>query len=193
MKRCSKCRTERPEGDFGKLRSSVDGLQPICRRCRSEYDRIRYTKEFADKVSHEGKRRRAEYSRVNETRDVMIGPDKLCRGCNTVRPRPDFRRNKYQLDGLTGRCKDCLRDEWRQKKYGLSRDEYLSMLTGQGFSCAVCGSRNSRSLVIDHDHSNGEVRGILCDNCNRGIGLLGDSIENLKSAARYLGGAHEIF
>ena len=63
------------------------------------------------------------------------------------------------------------------------------MLEDQGGVCAICkGPPNGRydKYVIDHDHRTGNVRGLLCNNCNAAIGFLRDDVELVDAAARYL-------
>jgi len=76
----------------------------------------------------------------------------------------------------------------RPEKYGLSRDE-LSLLLEQNAVCAICQTDNwgRKGPVVDHDHATGKVRGILCVNCNVGIGNLGDDPARLRAALAYLG------
>lgn len=74
----------------------------------------------------------------------------------------------------------------RLKKYSLTLEEYENLLVAQEYKCAICCS--TKTLVIDHDHSTGEVRGLLCQNCNRGMGLLGDTKESITKVLRYLTG-----
>jgi hypothetical protein len=72
-------------------------------------------------------------------------------------------------------------------RYGLSPEEYDELLARHGDRCAICGvERGSRRLAVDHCHRTLRVRGLLCSNCNRGIGFFGDSPERLMAAARYL-------
>lgn len=73
-------------------------------------------------------------------------------------------------------------------KYGLSPRDYQQMLNAQNRSCAVCGSTNGpgRRLCVDHDHVTGEVRGLLCDRCNKILGLAHDERLVLLSLATYL-------
>lgn len=56
--------------------------------------------------------------------------------------------------------------------------------------CAICNSSDPKGYYkkfhTDHDHTNGKVRGLLCDNCNKGLGHFKDNIEFLESAVRYL-------
>ncbi len=63
------------------------------------------------------------------------------------------------------------------------------MLIEQDHKCLICEvsvEEFPQILAVDHDHATGEVRGLLCNKCNRGIGLLGDSTQNLKRAIEYL-------
>ncbi len=70
-------------------------------------------------------------------------------------------------------------------RFGVTQDEYLRLLEIQGGGCAICGVQQER-LCVDHDHVSGRVRGLLCGKCNRGIGLLGDSVSAMHSASEYL-------
>jgi hypothetical protein len=76
------------------------------------------------------------------------------------------------------------------KRYGITIDQFTEMLDSQGGRCAVCGAEGGRQ-VVDHDHETGMVRGILCVRCNVSIGGLGDSVEGLMLAVRYLEKANE--
>jgi hypothetical protein len=75
------------------------------------------------------------------------------------------------------------------KKRGLTEEQYDQMLAAQGGGCAICGARSSdhnKRLGVDHNHQTGEVRGILCDNCNQGLGAFKESIQLLRRAMPYL-------
>ena len=71
-------------------------------------------------------------------------------------------------------------------KFGITIEQYESMLELQSGVCAICSKSCSRALAVDHDHETGVVRGLLCNNCNRGIGHLKDSVEILQRAIDYL-------
>ena len=75
------------------------------------------------------------------------------------------------------------------KTYGITMEDYNRMLEAQNRVCKICGaSRTSKklSLVVDHCHTTGKVRGLLCDTCNRALGMFKDSTEYLKNAIHYL-------
>jgi hypothetical protein len=74
----------------------------------------------------------------------------------------------------------------RRTKYRLTPADHTALLEAQGSRCACCGAELTLKSPIDHDHETGRVRGILCHNCNLGIGRLGDSIEGLERALAYL-------
>ena len=69
------------------------------------------------------------------------------------------------------------------------RSCYEERLAAQRGVCAICsGSPNGRwnILCVDHDHATGRNRGLLCDSCNRGLGFLGDNVEEISRALNYL-------
>lgn len=81
---------------------------------------------------------------------------------------------------------------WR---YGLTLDEYTALANQQGGVCAICHQPNTcvdprtgtvKLLAVDHDHATGAIRGLLCSDCNRGMGFLKDSQELLRRALEYL-------
>lgn len=78
-------------------------------------------------------------------------------------------------------------------RYGLTLGQYEKIFADQGGACAICECPESdmqygrlRPLCIDHDHATGEIRGLLCNDCNRGIGFLGDDMSRLERAIHYL-------
>ena len=103
-------------------------------------------------------------------------------------PAEAFFRDGSQKTGLRSACKKC-QDSGRNqtlRKFGLSDSEYEALhAIGR---CEICGAPPpaERRLSIDHDHQTGVVRGLLCNPCNMGIGLLQDSPEVLTAAAAYL-------
>ena len=74
------------------------------------------------------------------------------------------------------------------KKYGIDVAHYEALLISQDRCCAICRGQNTnkKALAVDHCHKTGKVRGLLCNSCNRGIGMLGDSSWRLRLAAEYL-------
>jgi hypothetical protein len=77
-----------------------------------------------------------------------------------------------------------------KQQYGMTEADYLALLEQQAGACLICGRSPQEAgdprLVVDHDHATGRVRGLLCTDCNLGLGRFADSIERLASAARYL-------
>lgn len=116
-----------------------------------------------------------------------------------------FDRNKRWVLRNPGRMAE-LNREWNKKNperrgvlnrksrlstnYGMTQSEYESMLAKQEGKCAICRTDTPtgkwKVFAVDHCHATGSVRGLLCNECNRGMGLLRDSAELLRRAADYL-------
>jgi len=75
-----------------------------------------------------------------------------------------------------------------QRKYDLTHDEYLELSDSQNGCCAICNIDPGidKNLHVDHDHETGKVRGLLCTQCNSGLGMFKDRIRLLASAIVYL-------
>lgn len=75
-----------------------------------------------------------------------------------------------------------------KKKYGLTVEEYDQMFEDQGGVCAICGTEpyGRFLLSVDHCHSTGEIRGLLCHPCNGGLGCFKDNIALMNDAIEYL-------
>jgi hypothetical protein len=104
-------------------------------------------------------------------------PDRLKRTC------------KAYYDKNRTRCTA----QMRGRRVGITAEEIHAMTAAQGNKCAMCGKAETyvrrgflQALSVDHDHATGKVRGLLCNNCNRGIGLLGDSAATLRAGADYI-------
>lgn len=105
---------------------------------------------------------------------VRNQPKRTCRPCRADRQIAYVASNREQVN---------LRR--RLSKRGITEDEFRRLLDAQGGVCGIC-RRDDRQLDIDHCHSTGEVRGLLCGPCNRGIGFLDDDVELMRAAIEYL-------
>lgn len=120
---------------------------------------------------------------------------KFCQDAECKRERARGRWNKWaEKDGSRELRTDYQRRfrkethysrKWEVKaRYGLEWEDYLALLDKHNHKCALCDEADD--LCVDHCHSTGVVRGILCRKCNAGIGQLGDTAEAVHAAYLYL-------
>lgn len=97
------------------------------------------------------------------------------------------RRQIRLLKTAEERFQDSRRDRLRTK-FKLTPQEYDVLLESQGGVCAICKQPNPNEtfMPVDHDHVTGKVRGILCPNCNNGLGRFKDDVDRLSNAIDYL-------
>lgn len=106
---------------------------------------------------------------------------KTCKSCARDLPLTAFHRDGR---GFRSNCKECRLAIRRADTYGLTPEDYAALLEEQGGGCGICGSEEQ--LVVDHCHETGATRGILCNTCNRAIGMLHDNPDLLMRAADWL-------
>jgi hypothetical protein len=130
---------------------------------------------------------------------------KVCRGCGVEKDLDEFHKSEKGMLGRKSRCKECLTRYARSRykpvsselsrtrnlknKYNISLEEYNALFDEQKGCCAICGRHQTefkRSLVVDHSHITGEIRGLLCNGCNTALGLVHEDVNRLKSAINYL-------
>lgn len=140
---------------------------------------------------------------------------KPCRVCLIEKPLVDFYRHPAAADGHLGLCKTCQKQRSKERherlrsdvaykknrsrtarintlkrKYGMSVEDYNRLLHQQGDACHICRSQHPglefSFFPVDHDHVTGEVRGLLCNDCNLGLQRFKDNPEFLMGAAAYL-------
>ena len=136
---------------------------------------------------------------------------KVCKKCGELKPLSEYshKRPKGRKPGLQPRCKACclvdtkqwrenqsidrIKDLYLQRTYGVTIQWYQDTLALNNNTCPLCGKAFlfqgdlcGDSPVVDHDHKTGKVRGILCNECNRGLGYFHDNPAALLNAASYI-------
>lgn len=123
------------------------------------------------------------------------GYQTYCRNCHNTMQREKYKNNpeeklKRQIRQRKRQSVNPLakKDAELKRLYNISIDDYLAMFKDQNMVCKVCKSecKTKNSLSVDHDHNTGKVRGLLCNRCNRAIGMFEDNPDLLIKAAKYL-------
>lgn len=116
-----------------------------------------------------------------------------CKTCNTQRTREWCERNAEKKRAVDKAYREANRERTRdyglRRNFNISLEDFEKMLAEQGGGCAICGGLSSRhggTLHVDHDHTTGKVRGLLCDGCNLGLGKFLDNSTLLDIASSYL-------
>jgi len=115
---------------------------------------------------------------------------KACTRCKTEKPLdavnfPLHNKTKSGFDSWCRTCRATYRnDNCRGRFRSVILDETLKEIKATTKECVICGDEGK--LVVDHDHKTGQVRGMLCNHCNRGLGHFRDDPTLLEFAAQYL-------
>lgn len=189
-KRCVVCGKEKELEQFSPHRGCIDGHRNKCNQCEEKRIRQRNLNGLETRLSAEYKSPRT----------------KICSVCKQEKQMGEFSKHSYSSDGYKGECKQCRSQSYYQRSsqqrnaalqriYGITQEQFNQMLIRQGGVCAICQERetalNAKSgkikpLSVDHNHITGEVRGLLCQNCNAIIGYSNENKESLRTAVGYL-------
>ena len=133
-----------------------------------------------------------ELERFPKHSKLKDGRDTLCKECKAARGRERYSRNSTQILERA-RITNHGKNRWikqKLKKYSLTQEDYTKILLEQNGRCAICNClpEDNISLSVDHSHITGNVRGLLCRQCNFMLGHARDNIEILKKGIKYLEG-----
>jgi hypothetical protein len=174
VKCCSRCKESKPRAAFAGNKAARDGLHAYCRECWAEYHQAR------------------QLAKGKNVRPRVQAPEghKFCRSCGEIEPHSEWHRNATASDGLPTSCKACRANKGRaghlKRQYGITEAERDELIASQAGVCCICLA--APAAHVDHCHKTGRVRGVLCFNCNSGLGLLRDDPEAMYRAADYLEG-----
>lgn len=193
LKKCKECNKALDQSLFyvkGKSKNGSIKRDTVCKNCKS-----RVHKRLVELYGNSGV--------------------KSCSNCKQLLPWDSFSyRIQDGSRYLRSKCKECslnawqhwadLHPEYKEKKiesdrkchaeykkyhrHGITRDQYVLMEQAQGGVCQICKKppRDKQNMAIDHNHRTNQVRGLLCKQCNRALGLFGDSINTIENALNYL-------
>ena len=178
MKTCKKCKVEKPNSEFYKSKASKDGLQTRCKPC------LNVLTEF---VTVEVKRcsrcntikSAADFTIDRKSRDML---KYYCKDCNHKVGRKWVKDNPIRhREYINAWVKEYFKNnpekapkEWTRIK--ISDNTYAVMLQDFNGQCAMCHKSPNYPLIVDHSHSTGKVRGLLCKPCNMLLGHFGDDL-----------------
>ena len=140
---------------------------------------------------------------------------KACTVCKKLKPRKYFQTDKRLKSGLLSACKSCIaakaklyrtnhpsaerrivnRKSMLKTAYGMTLEQYQQMWNAQKGVCAICGEPEAKPtypnatpqiLSVDHNHTTGKIRGLLCRSCNLGLGMFKKDAARIKGVLAYL-------
>lgn len=127
--------------------------------------------------------KRREYHNVYSKQWRFDNPErtKEIRAKSEEKNKVKRKERRSELYSTTKRWSDQIKN-----KYGLSVDQYFSILAEQKGVCKICHVLTTEKLAVDHCHNTNRIRGLLCGPCNRGLGMFRDDRYSLQNALDYL-------
>ena len=159
MKECVKCGVKKTLNDFNKNVDNKDKLRGICKKCQSDYSK-QYRKDHKEEL----KEKRNIYRQAHRKEALEYQ-----------------RTHRKELFG-----------NHLRRTYKLNLAEVEEMFEKQKGKCLICKDdmhmegRNGTRAHVDHNHNDGKIRGLICDRCNRGLGLFRENTQSLQNAIEYL-------
>jgi hypothetical protein len=119
------------------------------------------------------------------------GKHSYCNACNRARVRKWYAENQDKVQAYNATNRERVSARVRSNKllrdFGITPERYEDMVAQQHGCCAICGGEpGRRALAVDHCHKTGQVRGLLCDSCNKALGFVKDNVETLFAMIVYL-------
>lgn len=166
-KRCRRCGQTKEKSAFWYVDKNLDGRDYTCIECRKKISAATRAR-IANGIAATGSGRPAR---------VVPAGTRWCGGCKQPLPTGDF-------SGKERTCRSCKRERHLARKYGLTKEDIADRTQKQGGVCAICRKRSF--VYVDHNHETGKVRGLLCQQCNTGLGMFDEDPVLFRRAMRYI-------
>lgn len=161
-KTCTKCGESKPLGEYHNSVNTKDGRYAMCKPCVNA--------------------KNAAWRKANKGKVAECKKRYYMRNWKAIRQHQQQYMETRKVEAAE------YRRRWNlAKRYGITLEQYAAMWDRQGGLCGVCRRQHGR-MVVDHDHSTGAVRGILCVRCNVCLGGLGDNLDGVMRLVQYLSG-----
>jgi hypothetical protein len=185
---CRKCKISKPRDiEFYSFKNKCGNrqFQSYCKECNKQLSRERGQKL-------ENKRKRSIYGKLYRSKEEVQEREKEYRkryyeeNKDSLRQRHKdyYNQNRDEINALQRERR--LTDDSLLKRFNITRQEYNKTWMQQNGVCAICKISCDGILHLDHSHKSGKFRGLLCSNCNKGLGFFKDNPETLVSAILYL-------
>ncbi len=167
-KECRTCKVDKPISDYYPDTTMKDGYYNICKECTLKRQKNRYKEKRTEILEAQRIWRKGNEKERERTRRFRI-------------EHPELYRKYHARHRL-------------RVRYGLTLEDYERMFDAQNGLCAICsqpetvrnGTGQIKMLSLDHCHATNTVRSLLCDNCNKGLGVFHDDVNVLRRAIEYL-------
>jgi hypothetical protein len=174
---CSTCNSEKPLNEFYKRKTYKDGYNTNCKLCVKIYNKEYSKRDKYNGLSEEDidfiKNQKRKYSRDWAKEKWKIDPTNFKIANKTWRDNnPDKNRNRKL-----------------KSKYGITSDDYNKLFNEQEGKCKTCGRHQNEfkiKLCVDHNHETGNIRGLLCTDCNIALGKIKENIKTLKNLIKLI-------
>jgi len=168
---CSRCFIFKPWNEYHKAKNGVHGHHSFCKECRKNKVPAQH---YQNRIDENGRE---------------------CARCHQYKTWDHYYNDNKTSTRKSTRCDECIKMARRISTFGITEKEYLALVEKHNGLCAICGNPETfvnpqtndiQVLGIDHCHTTGKVRGLLCSACNLGLGCAQDSISILESMIQYL-------
>ena len=201
-KRCHACRETKPVAEFYSNRGHADGLSAACRPCTKAAAHQRWRAKHPEPPPYVRPTEKAckkcgkikPLEQFHQRSSARDGRQPECAACATAyalkwnQEHPEYHRqkaNEYRL-----RHPEKVADAHLRWRLGTPRGTYAKMLVAQEGKCAICGTTDpgarTKRFHVDHCHTTNQLRDLLCNTCNVGLGAFRDNPDLLINAAEYL-------
>jgi hypothetical protein len=169
--RCSACKETKARCCFGINRRRSNGLQTECRECRKK------------KNSQSAEQRDARRAALRS-----VSFEKVCSTCRKLKSQGEYTNHAGMRDGLFNECNECKASRQRRNKYSLTKDRFEEMRATGVCQMPGCGEplEWAKTARIDHCHTTGKVREVLCHRCNVMLGYVQKTPHLLQPMLNYI-------